>query len=372
MRKCLYGSLLLLSLGLLLSGSHLQADPLIRYTIRDLGTLGGTEAFAYGINNDGDVVGLSRLPGDASTHAFLFDGRTLIDLYPLNSQHIQTSGPASINGSRQVASGAIRDNVYYPAIYDNHTGQITFLGSLGGVTPFGFSGVATGINEHGEAVGYSYLDGLNRHAFLYTGGRMIDLGSFGGYSSALDINDSSQVVGFASDTVLGVARAFIHTAGSMTEINPFNSLRNESYAQGINNKGEVVGTALNASGSAFNAFIYRDGVSTSLGTLPGGRNSGASSISDRGDIVGSADHPYSAMCEEYPSGTAVPCVRYAQRAFVYQRGAMIDLNSLIPHNSGWDLQLAFDINSRGQITGYGILNGRYRAYLMTPVKGSAR
>lgn len=46
--------------------------PVLRYTIADLGTLGGTESFAYAVNDRGDVVGVSRLSGDSGLHAFLY------------------------------------------------------------------------------------------------------------------------------------------------------------------------------------------------------------------------------------------------------------------------------------------------------------
>jgi len=40
----------------------------------DLGTLGGTCGFPLALNNSGQVVGVSNLPGDLTTHAFLWPG----------------------------------------------------------------------------------------------------------------------------------------------------------------------------------------------------------------------------------------------------------------------------------------------------------
>jgi hypothetical protein len=46
---------------------------------------------------------------------------------------------------------------------------------------------------------------------------------------------------------------------------------------------------------------------------------------------------------------------------------MIDLNTLIPANSGIYLFIATDINDRGEIAGSGVLpNGDVRAVLLTP------
>src|SRR5260370_42623393 len=41
-----------------------------RYTVTDLGTLGGSDSQPSGINNSGQVVGLSHISGDANQHAF--------------------------------------------------------------------------------------------------------------------------------------------------------------------------------------------------------------------------------------------------------------------------------------------------------------
>ena len=47
-------------------------------------------------------------------------------------------------------------------------------------------------------------------------------------------------------------------------------------------------------------------------------------------------------------------------------GGMQDLNNLISSGSGWVLLSANAINRSGQITGYGIKNGKNHAYLLTP------
>ena len=45
---------------------------------------------------------------------------------------------------------------------------------------------------------------------------------------------------------------------------------------------------------------------------------------------------------------------------------MVDLNTFLPPNSGWEIIVASGINSQGQIVGYGVFAGATRAFVMTP------
>ncbi len=49
------------------------------------------------------------------------------------------------------------------------------------------------------------------------------------------------------------------------------------------------------------------------------------------------------------------------RAFLYSGGQMLDLNMLVPANSGWVLLSASSINDAGQIVGTGLYEGQNRA-----------
>ena len=257
------------STGGVLSREHNDAAVSHRYLLTDLGTLGGTESFAYAINDHGQIVGLARLSGDTSTHSFLYSNGTMTDLSPLNSGSIQTVGPTGINNSGQVASGLVVAGVYVPSIFDSASGDVELLGSLGGVTDFGFSGVATSISNSGDAVGYSYTDTTNRHAFLYSNGLMTDIGSLGGYSAALGINDVGTIVGFsATETSAGPAHAFIYSSGLMRDIDPFVGEFSESYAHGVNKLGQVVGQYLVQDQSSHHAFLFSDGTFRDIG-VPG-------------------------------------------------------------------------------------------------------
>lgn len=46
-----------------------------KYTVTNLGTLGGAWSFAYGLNNSGEVIGWSAIDNAATAfHAFSYDG----------------------------------------------------------------------------------------------------------------------------------------------------------------------------------------------------------------------------------------------------------------------------------------------------------
>jgi len=58
-------------------------------------------------------------------------------------------------------------------------------------------------------------------------------------------------------------------------------------------------------------------------------------------------------------------------AFLFDGTNMVDLNSLISPDSNWILYNATGINDAGQITGNGIVNGEYRAFLLTSLSTNA-
>jgi probable HAF family extracellular repeat protein len=81
------------------------------------------------------------------------------------------------------------------------------LGTIGGN-----GSEATGINNEGQVVGYSYTSSGLAHAFIWNSGTMTDLGTLGGNNSvAFDINDAGQVVGYSStSTSSGQTHAFLN------------------------------------------------------------------------------------------------------------------------------------------------------------------
>jgi probable HAF family extracellular repeat protein len=62
------------------SGGYLHAAEFSDGNAIDLGTLGGFQSVAYGVDEAGDVVGYSYLSDNATTHAFIYSNNVLVDL----------------------------------------------------------------------------------------------------------------------------------------------------------------------------------------------------------------------------------------------------------------------------------------------------
>lgn len=75
----------------------------------DLGTLGGSTSEGFGINASGDVVGISNIAGNAASHAFLYTGGTMYDLFTLlllgsGVSDLSINSAGTINDSGQIAA----------------------------------------------------------------------------------------------------------------------------------------------------------------------------------------------------------------------------------------------------------------------------
>ena len=110
-----------------------------------------------------------------------------------------------------------------------------------------------------------------------------DLGSLdGGASSANDINDLGQVVGVSF--LNGVRRAYVWQNGSMVPLPGLNPDRN-STASAINNLGQVAGHSIDISYQD-KAVMWHNGALIELGDLPISDHMGATGLNDLTQIVG--------------------------------------------------------------------------------------
>lgn len=233
------------------------------------------------------------------------------------------------------------------------TYTITDLGTLSGETlPFGGGSIGTAVNRAGQVTGNSLVAGpcLHNcmHAFLYSNGKMLDIGTLPGGNSSVgnSINSGKEpeVVGY-SEVAGGALHAFLWNAGQMLDLGTFSGGGN-SVANAIDQFGDITGNAQIAAGN-FHAFLYRRGTMHDLGTLPGGTYSGGFGINrvkeERAErsggieVVGYGDVP----------GDCTFHVSCPYHAFLYSQGAMHDLGTL----PGGFFSNATAINQFGQITG---------------------
>lgn len=272
------------------------------YILTDLGTLGGTNSVALGINNLGQVVGQSDTGNPISSiEAFLYSGGPMVGL---------GAGAGSDSSARGINdAGQIVGN-FLPQIADGRHGFLLSggswldLGTLGGTISS-----ASAINAGGAVVGTSRLGDESDRAYLINGGPMTSLGTLAsGTSIATGINGSGQVVG-SSHALSGDRHAYLYSGGSMADLGTLGG--STSQAQDINNSGQVVGRSDITGDTSVHPFLYSAGVMLDLGTL-GGSSGTANGINNFGQVVGQSS-----------TGSAT-------HAFLYTGGAMVDLSELMP------------------------------------------
>ncbi len=335
-------SALAFSAGVLLAQSH--------YAVVDLGTLGGTNSRAYGLNNHGTIVGDAMRP-DGRTHAFVFTNGVMMDLGTMGGTNSHAYG---INDMGHIVGDAdLTNGMHHGFFATNGMGgfMMSDLGALGGSNSTAFC-----INAFDAITGAGDLPSGLSHAFVWTNrtSGMMDIDASDASSSAGHwMNGAGQVVGYAHFS--GVMSAFMTGSGmmggGMTDMGTMGG-GSSSVAHSVNSAGTGVGASLMSNGSQ-HAFYSSSGMGRmtlhDMGTL-GGTNSQAFCINAGGAIVGTAD-----VTNSMP------------HAFLFSGGMMRDLNNLIPTNSGWMLMEARGINDTNQIVGAGLMGGQMHAFLLTPV-----
>jgi probable HAF family extracellular repeat protein len=303
----------------------------------DLGTLGGTNSWINwgGINDRGEAVGLAETlvpdPDGESVCAFL--------------SGLKPTGLTC-----------------RPFLWRD--GHLSALPAVGGN-----NGQASAINNRGQIAGFAETavpdSGCPARRPMHTispviweEGKAQPLPTVGsdpdGFANG--INDLGQAVGYSGTCTLSIVRAVLwenHTAFPLPDIG------GGSIAYGINDQGQIVGTIGSADGTTQFAALWQNGALTNLNTLPGDFAAIATGINNRGQVVGST----------FDSG-----FNWAH-TFIWQNRVMTDLNTLFPADSNLFALMANKINERGQISGMAtVLSGPHagdiHAFLATPVNAS--
>jgi len=327
----------------------LPASAQVQYKVIDLGTLpGGNISNAFGVNDHGQVVGVSNRSGSL-THAFLWTKNAgMKDLGTLGG--INSSAQA-INDSAQIV-GQAETNHFTADAFLLKNGIKKDLGSLGGS-----SSQANAINFNPltktftQIAGWSFSsDNSAYHAVTWDPSfNILDLGTLGGSSSfAFGNNCKGQVVGSAA-RLDGSFDAFLwDSAIGIQDLGTLGGTM--AQANAINCSGTIVGYSTLAGDVQTDAFVYLNASMVDLGTL-GGSFTQANAINNAGLIVGSSRTPEDADTH----------------AVIWTaNGGIEDLNLLIPNNSGWDLQGANSISNNGKIVGAGFIKGQQHAFLLIP------
>jgi probable HAF family extracellular repeat protein len=296
----------------------------------ELGTLGGKNSSINwnGINDREEAVGMSEtsVPDPTGedlcgfgTHLtclpFLWQNGVMSALPTVGGNNGQAS---AINNRGQVAGYAengIVDSTCPPGITNNridlpvlwHKGKAQALPTIGSDP----DGVAYGINNQGQAVGYSGTCTVANYAVVWENGTATALP---------DLGDPGAI----------------------------------AYA--INSHGQIVGQAVNSDGTPL-AALWQNNTATSLGgLLPGDEASFATSINNRGQVVGSS----------FANGGW-------SHGLIWKNGVTIDLNTLFPASAHLFVISASNINDSGQIAGMAVetagphANNIVHAFLATPV-----
>lgn len=314
----------------------LAAEP-PRYTVTDLGDLGGSmagsrQSFGRDINDLGWVTGTAYT--DAGRRAFVWTPQGgMQDVGSLGGDGLESIG-THINNRGQVAGWSM-------------------TGSGSGTHGYVWS-AGDGMQDLGEGG----VGALNNQGAVVTGGQLLRPGEaaqtlpsgFWAYT----LNDKEQMAGIVK-VGTGTHVALLEH-GELKDLGALPSSREWAYAHALNERGDVAGVS-HLSPGVEHAVVWRNGgAAIDLGDFAGGLDSSrALGINDAGFVVGYGT-------------TDGPGLGWVRAAIWSPEGVMTNLNDLIPSASGWALTQATGINEHGQIVGWGTNSlGQAHAFLLTPV-----
>jgi probable HAF family extracellular repeat protein len=316
-----------------------------------------------------NIVALDVLPGGLDSSAF-----------GLNDQG-QAVGDSRLDRSGNV--GQSRPVLWNDAGQPVELWTEPFLG--GSAADINNSGLIVGRYDSGSGIPLPTPGVLPGRAFVWNadaGRRDLGLQPFGN-SMAVAVNDRGQVAGTSEvfETVIIDGQPTLELVGirpfiwdAANGIRDLGTLGGAAFAEDINALGQVVGRSENESGRT-RAFVWDEiqGM-RELPTL--GQSSQASSINDQGEVLG-FDFGIGPVIWDLRTGArreAEAGLHLNNRGQILGGSSIWDethgrqmLSDLIRPDSGWELRIATAINEFGQIIGAGTFRGERRGFLMTPV-----
>jgi len=179
----------------------------------DIGTLGGKNSQAYGINNAGVIVGVSQITAEKQQRAFRYGAGKMDALDPLTGGTFSIA--FAVNEAGVVAGGA---SVDAPGAPVQPVHAVLWHGKvpedLGTLIP-GRSSIAYSVNNHNDVVGVADTS-TDQTVFIYSQGHMTDLDING---RAYFINDNRQVVGTKEGTERGYMIGWLWDNGALYTLN---------------------------------------------------------------------------------------------------------------------------------------------------------
>lgn len=349
------------------------------YQVIDLGTLGGTTSSALDVNNNRQVSGSSLVTSDPGSTG------SLLRAYRWTAGSMTNLGsmapiPPSTSTNRYARGYAINDSGVVVGEFNNDSSRafVYANGAMTGLTRLAGNndnGVAHDINNAGVIVGISSNGTVSRPTKWVNNGTTYvasDLGTIAGTASATgrawSINQNGVAAGLSTSG--STSQATLWNNGAITNLTSLGDGTRFSQAYGLNDNnvavgasytGQTVGQLIGTSSTTdiTRAFVWDSGTITELApfNVYTSTNNGpatnyhsvAMDVNNAGLVVGNSQRI---------SGS--PAV-----ATLWESGVAIDLNTLIPAGSGWNLLSAEGINDAGDITGYGTIGGVQHAFLIT-------